>query len=233
MDKIAQLKHAEVAGVISGLIDGGYLKLASDQEFEALTDVVAGSVSDQWDLNEVLNKTAEVVSYVEDGGVEKTAEEEFVDSALAQYGYLCLAKEAEKISDEDFLKESANVKASIGQVLKDAFTAKQLRNVPWRKIVSGHNTMSGGKKIKKGLEQAGLSQAGEYKDALKMIREGKKMRNKELVTAGKAMVAPALAYGGTGAALAGAGYGGYKALKKESSDASDLIDRISFISAAL
>lgn len=103
MDKIAQLKHAEVAGVISGLIDGGYIKLASEQEFEDLTGIVAGSISDNWDLNEVLDKTAEVMSGEED--MDKTAEE-----ALAEFGALCLVKQAGLISDEDFYKEAAKVK---------------------------------------------------------------------------------------------------------------------------
>lgn len=114
MDKIAQLKHAEVAGVISGLIDGGYIKLASEQEFEDLTGIVAGSISDNWDLNEVLDKTAEVMDSVD---MDKTAKDVLHD-ALAEYGYLCISKEAGEVSDVEFEKQAGLSLKGIAEMLK-------------------------------------------------------------------------------------------------------------------
>jgi hypothetical protein len=121
MDKIAQLKHAEVAGVISGLIDGGYIKVASDEDFEALTGAVANSISNDWDLNEVLDKTAEVMEYASDD-MDKTAEEQ-VHDALADFGYLVLMKEAEEISDEDFIEKAAKAQDTIAEMIGSALSS--------------------------------------------------------------------------------------------------------------
>ena len=64
MDKIAMVKQAEVTGIIAGLVDTGFLKVASDDEFEALTTIVTDNISNEYDLDDVLLKTAEVNAFL-------------------------------------------------------------------------------------------------------------------------------------------------------------------------
>lgn len=97
MDKIAMLKEAEVAGVLSAFVDNGYMaKLASD-DFEYVVEKVAENLDDSYTVEDIADVTGAVLS----GGVEKTAEEAFVDAVAPALGAAYMAKMAGEISDED------------------------------------------------------------------------------------------------------------------------------------
>jgi hypothetical protein len=124
MDKVAMVKQAEVNGVIAGLVDGGYVKLASEDDFNMVCEAVAGNVSDEWDFNEVIEKTAAVMEEVnaiyeqiEAGAgapedLEKEASTDEVD-LLAAYGKLTLMKQAEEIDDETYQTEATKLQKAM------------------------------------------------------------------------------------------------------------------------
>lgn len=119
MEKIAMIKQAEVNGVMAALLETELVKVASEEDFDAVTSCIADSLSDDYDMEEVLAKTAEVMEeYYEllDGNIEKEAEEagEVDETAvMAAYGHLTLAKEAGDISEEEFEKEAASLKGLV------------------------------------------------------------------------------------------------------------------------
>lgn len=119
MDKIATLvKEAEVRGVLAGLADAGHLKIASAEELEAFTEAVSGLLPDtEYDLNDVLNKTAEVLEYLESGEkLEKEAgEAEEIDqtAVMAAFGELSMMKMAGEIDEEAFAKEASRLTAML------------------------------------------------------------------------------------------------------------------------
>lgn len=113
MDKLAMVKLAEVNGVIAGLVDEGLVKVASEEEFNALCDLVSDDLDDSYDLEDVLNKTAEIVEVAEalDGELEKEASDAYDTSdILAAYGELTLLKEAGEIDDDTYDQETGTLK---------------------------------------------------------------------------------------------------------------------------
>ncbi len=62
MDKLAQVvKVAEVRGVTNFLIDTGAIKVASDDEFDALVSSVSQEIGDNYTIDTIINKTAQVL----------------------------------------------------------------------------------------------------------------------------------------------------------------------------
>lgn len=116
MEKIASLvKTAEVRGVMACLVDSDLVKVANAEDFDALTEAVSENLSEDYNLDEVLNKTAEILDAVEaeagSGEQEKEASNEDITEAdvYAAYGELSMMKEAGEISEEDFEKEAASL----------------------------------------------------------------------------------------------------------------------------
>ena len=146
MDKMAALvKTAEVNGVLAALIDTGHVKLATDEDFDVVADAIAANLSDNYDLEEVLNKTAEIMDEVEEIYAEEIYADEIGDQgygeegaemtdrdAMAELGQAVLAKEAGEIDDEEFAKIAASVKGmfegarTVGRKAK-GFVGKGLR----------------------------------------------------------------------------------------------------------
>lgn len=121
MDKLAMVKLAEVNGVIAGLVDEDLVKVASEDEFNALCDLVAENLDDEYDMEDVLNKTAEVVELAEalEAEMEKEAgeaEEVDVNDILAAYGHLTLLKEAEEVDDQSYEEEAGKLKKMLNYV---------------------------------------------------------------------------------------------------------------------
>lgn len=140
MDKIAMVKTAEVRGVIACLVDNELVKVANQDEFNALSDLVEANVSENYDVNEVMNKTAEVLDALEnmsdeeleelaaaieeeqaeEAVAEEVAEDEVKEASeinetalMAAYGELAMAKEAGEISAEEFEKEAGSLRGMV------------------------------------------------------------------------------------------------------------------------
>jgi len=77
MQKFAHLvKTAEIRGVMAYLVDSEMVKVASEGDFDSLVNEVSEAIGDeQYDLNTVLSKTAEIIegSQEQDSKQEKTA----------------------------------------------------------------------------------------------------------------------------------------------------------------
>jgi hypothetical protein len=126
MDKLAMVKLAEVNGVLAGLVDEGLIKISSDEEFDALSELVSDNLDDEYDMDDILNKTAEVMQAADEleemmagEDMEKSAEEliaEEVTPLLAEYGHLALLKEAEEITDQDYEEETGKLKKALNAV---------------------------------------------------------------------------------------------------------------------
>ena len=78
MQKFAHLvKTAEIRGVMAYLVDSEMVKVASGEDFDSLVNEVSEAIGDeQYDLNTVLSKTAEIIegSQEQDSKQEKTAD---------------------------------------------------------------------------------------------------------------------------------------------------------------
>lgn len=99
MDKIAeQVKEAEVRGCMAAFVDAGLVKVAGQDEFEALCGAVAANVGDNYDLEKIAAVTDAVIS----GKLQKTASAETARNAAL--GELLMMKVAGKIDDATFVK---------------------------------------------------------------------------------------------------------------------------------
>lgn len=118
MDKVAMVKQAEVTGVIAGLVDAEYIKLASAEDFDTVCEVVANNISDKdWTFDEVVEKTAEVMDevykiYEENGSIKKEANEKELSESeiMAEIGALTLAKEAGDVSEDEAESKMSKLK---------------------------------------------------------------------------------------------------------------------------
>lgn len=79
MDKIAQIKLAETHGVLAALADTGLLKVASEEDFDFMTEKVAEALGDDYDMDQVISKTAGC-EYL----MDKIASEEFSIDEVAE-----------------------------------------------------------------------------------------------------------------------------------------------------
>ena len=123
LDKLAQLsavRESEVRGCLAAFVDSGIMKVASEEEFDALSSAVADNIGLDYDIDTIY-KTA---AYFMDDNQEKTAEE-FDDTAYkAALGELLLMKTAGQIDDDTFAseyealtKEAANAKVIVDKAL--------------------------------------------------------------------------------------------------------------------
>ena len=117
MQKFAHLvKTAEIRGVMAYLVDSEMVKVASEEDFDALVNEVADAIGDeQYDLNTVLNKTAEIIEGSQEKEPaqkeEKTAETQELseEDVEREMGKLTMSKMAGEISDEEFEKEASRI----------------------------------------------------------------------------------------------------------------------------
>ena len=97
MDKVAMLKEAEVAGVLSAFVDHGYMEKMASDEFSGLVEKVAESLNDSYTVEDIASVTEAVLG----GSMDKTAEEQFIDEIAPSMGYLYMAKLAEEIDGDE------------------------------------------------------------------------------------------------------------------------------------
>ena len=117
MDKLAAIKMAEVQGVLAALVDAELVKVASEEYFNKLAEVVIENLTDDYDLNEVLEKTAAIIEAVNAEPMEKEAEElDEVGQALLYHHELVLKKEAGEVSDEEFRKEAKAIRKAFKEM---------------------------------------------------------------------------------------------------------------------
>jgi len=200
MQKFAHLvKTAEIRGVMAYLVDSEMVKVASEEDFDALVNEVAEAIGDeQYDLNTVLNKTAEVIEGSQEEQPEQEAEEEKTaeeqdlsqEDAEREIGKLTMAKMANEISDEEYEEKIASVRGRVAAKGRDYLDAVTGRNVG--------------------------RAASEYRDARRFAQA----RPGEATRAGQRDAGRQLAreVGRTGAAAGGtglAGYGAYRAARKK------------------
>lgn len=125
--KIAeQAKNAEVRGVMAAFVDRGLVKVASQESFEELCDVVSANLDYDYDLQKVAAVTEAVLTG--NAPMRKTAAQQKIAHETARnaaLGELLLMKTAGQIDDATFVRE-ANALIKVGG-LKDILTAKQLR----------------------------------------------------------------------------------------------------------
>ena len=238
------VKQAEVAGVLAGLVDADLIKIASEEDFEVITDVVAENLSNDYDLDEVLAKTAEVFEYLEevDGEpLEKTAEEEYVE-AMAALGEATMDKLAGELDDEEFEKIAASIAdlaskaihgdlskipGAIGSGLRGAkdYLVKGLKGSGIKKSLKARTGLKNYTKDYanymqelKAAKRLGLPTGLAKKQTKKRFAEGFKQVNKALKGDAGALrrraLRTGLAYGGAAAATGGAAYGGKKLYDK-------------------
>lgn len=192
-DKFAEeAKEAEVRGVLAAFIDSGMMKVASSDDFDMLSAVVADNLGDTYTIDDV----AEVTDAVLDDGFEKTAE---VDDYLYAIGDAYLTKLAEDISDEefeDYADELVKEAAKVGTVRKGLNAAKE-----W---------------MAEGLSAKDLRKALKKRNSF-INRHFKSRQAKNRKDILKGLAHAAGSYGAAGAGLAGAGLGA-KALYDRLSD---------------
>lgn len=137
MQKFAHLvKTAEIRGVMAYLVDSEMVKVASEEDFDALVNEVADAIGDeQYDLNTVLNKTAEIIEGSQEKEPaqkeEKTAETQELskEDVEREIGKLTMSKMAGEISDEEFEKEASRIQQARQAV---EATGKRARDVAGR-----------------------------------------------------------------------------------------------------
>ena len=121
MQKFAHLvKTAEVRGVMAYLVDSEMVKVASAEDFDKLVDVVSGELGEEYDLNTVLSKTAEILDADPVEGNQKEVEEPAAEGEVKEaqdnyeiereLGRLYMAKEAGEITEEYFQKQAGLVR---------------------------------------------------------------------------------------------------------------------------
>ena len=230
MNKIAELvKEAEVRGVLAALVDGGHLKVASQEEFDALTEVVSASIDGyDHDLNTVLSKTAEVIEYLENGDFEKEAGEAEIDetAVMAAFGELSMMKMAGQIDEEAFAKEANKLQAlldfgrkavestkgaagrafagakNVGKEIKDAAVAGQARR--------GHAAVGEAKRNISDLSKFDTKSGNAFEQALNKGFADKKIPYEQALAKGKRdrLIGVAKTTGLYGAGAAGTAVGG-------------------------
>lgn len=117
MQKYAHLvKTAEVRGVLAYLVDSEMVKVASQEDFDSLVEQVTNSLEDEnYDLNTVMNKTAELLE--EDNTSQEKTAAEAEELVQKEIGKLTMEKTAGNISDEKYeLICSGLIKEATGEI---------------------------------------------------------------------------------------------------------------------
>jgi hypothetical protein len=152
MDKLAMVKSAEVRGVMACLVDNGLLKVANEEMFEMMADAVVEKLAEDYNLEDVLDNTAEVAEaaeaienmdeeelaelvaaadtddeVVEDDVVEDDIDKEAsaadIDGVMQDYSKLLMAKEAGEITEQYFEKEAGAIKEFLSKMYAGAKAA--------------------------------------------------------------------------------------------------------------
>ncbi len=151
-----EVKEAEVRGCIAAWIDAGHIKVASEEAFDDLCEVVSSNLGTNYDLNKVAAVTEAVLS----GGMQKTAAnaERARNAAL---GELLLMKTAGEIDDATFVKTARDL-MKIADDFMDRFGEATDKKYISRDAIARSNAMNA-------RAQAEAAQAAEN-EALKGIR---------------------------------------------------------------
>lgn len=205
LDKLAQLsavRESEVRGCLAAFVDSGIMKVASEEDFDALASAVSSNIGLDYDIDTIYKTAAYLIGEPAEEAQEKTAEE-FDDTAYkAALGELLLMKTAGQIDDNTFVseydaltKEAAGkmeaIKAGLGAAKKMvadkagivARKVKEVAKAPVKNIAEGRKSVAAGK----------AAIGGPEKD---MINAGRKQ-----IAKGVAQVAGGAGAAGLGAAL--------------------------------
>ena len=127
-EKLAMVKHAEIGGVVAALIDAEYIKVADEDTFASLVSEVSERVGDDYTLEGVVEKTAEVVKEaieLDADTIDVPTEPEKKEGPKAGEE---VAKENMKVNDDTYggmaASESITKKASEVDSLKEAVAAR-------------------------------------------------------------------------------------------------------------
>lgn len=217
MNKLAA-KQAEVRGALAALVDAGYVKVASENDFDVVADAVEQALPmlGNYDMTDVLSKTAEIMEEVYEvygsGALDKRASDEDMEELekiasevseqdiLAAYGSLTLQKEAGDISEFEFAKEAGKLN-TITDMMRGAGS----------KVTGGARSV--GRQILKGLKGEGIRDSykatrgrtaklkGLSGAAKKSVIGARRHDRKDLL---KALGRSGAVYGGGAAGVAGA-----------------------------
>lgn len=99
MDDISMVKQAEVSGVLSAFVDYGYMDKLAEDDFAELVEKVAEELGDDYTVQDVAYVTDTILNGED---LSKTAEEQIIDEMAPGLGYLCMAKMASEIDDDEF-----------------------------------------------------------------------------------------------------------------------------------
>jgi hypothetical protein len=109
MDKLAMIKKAEVTGILSALIDSNIIKIADERVFGAVVDTITENLSENYDMDEVLQKTAGVLEAAE----ELLAAKENLEAAIIEES---VGEEAMELPEEDLEEEALEGEGEEGDI---------------------------------------------------------------------------------------------------------------------
>ena len=106
MQKIAeQVKEAEVRGCVAAFIDAGLVKIAGQEEFDAVCSAVTEQLPDAYDMQKIAAVTDAILENSSEA-MTKTAAETARNAAL---GELLLMKTAGEIDEDTFVKTAGEL----------------------------------------------------------------------------------------------------------------------------
>ena len=111
MDKLAQIakvRESEVRGCLAAFADAGILKVASAQDFDALSSAVASNLGIDYDIDTIYKTAAFVIDGASSGYEQPVQQEKTAaakPSSLEAVGALFMQKVAGQIDDATFARE--------------------------------------------------------------------------------------------------------------------------------
>lgn len=199
-EKVAMVKHAEIGGVVAALIDAEYIKVADEEVFADLVGEVSERVGDDYTLESVVEKTAEIVKEAIELDAETIDVPTEPEDKEGPEGGETVAKENMKMNDD----------TDGGMAATDSDMVKGAEEDEIEKIAASLETITKalGKLTGKGAKETG-------KAAVKTMERVKIKPASKLTRAGRAVKAKAGAGAAAVKAKGTAGAGAVKAKVKE------------------
>lgn len=109
----AQIKMAEINGVMGALIETNIIKIAAEEDYAVIAEAIAERLPEDWDLETMMAAIDEVMSRYEEIMSEQSAAAEAADEAAAAEAMAAeAAKQAEEKKPETETKEAEKKEAS-------------------------------------------------------------------------------------------------------------------------
>ena len=112
LNKFAQVKEAEVRGVLAAFVDNGLINVQTPQQFDKLASVVSNNLPASYTVDDIANLTLPAM--------QKVAEDSSDNATQMALGELALMKVAGQVSDAEFnamaegiLKEAKSIASYI------------------------------------------------------------------------------------------------------------------------